>query len=570
MEISRKIKSKIEDGFFREMWQEIKWLFTYIRRYRMVVFIHITIGIVATVMSLVSSLAMRRLIDVVTGFQTGAILGAASTMAGLLIGSVIMNAAASRVAAIINVRVQNGIQAEVYDRMLRTDWQSLEKFRSGDLINRLNGDVNSISNGVTGFLPSFVTGTVQFLGSLTIILFYDPVMALIALIGAPVYVLSSRTLVKRMREYNKKTKEIGSQVMSFHEDSFRNLSTIKSFGVMDGFRDRMHDMQDTYRTAMLDYNRFSVITGMIMSIVGLAISGACFGWGVYRLWSNVISYGTMTMFLQLTNMLRGAFSTLIGLVPMLISISTSAGRIMAVIELPEEDGAREVADISGECEVLLKNVSFTYNDGDTPVFENINFCAKPGELVALTGASGEGKTTMVRIILGLIKPTEGEAKIVADGSEMLLSAATRKAFAYVPQGNTILAGTIAENLRMVNPDASEEEMQNALKLACADEFVNRLPEGVNSNTGELGHGFSEGQAQRISVARALMQNAPVLILDEATSALDEDTEKRMIDNIVTDGRVRTCIIITHRQATAAVCNRRYKLKGTGLSEETSL
>ena len=552
------------------MWQEIKWLFTYIRRYRLAVLIHIIIGVIATVMSLVSSLAMRRLIDVVTGFQTGAIVGAVSAMVGLLLGSVLMNAVASRVAAIINVRVQNGIQAEVYDRMLRTDWQALEQFRSGDLINRLNGDVNSVSNGVTGFLPSFVTGTVQFLGSLIIILFYDPVMALIALIGAPIYVIASRTLVKRMREYSKKTKEIGSQVMSFHEDSFRNLSTIKSFGVMDGFNERMHDMQGRYRSAMLDYNRFSVITSMVMSVVGLIISGGCFGWGVYRLWSHAISYGTMTMFLQLANMLRAAFSTLIGLVPTLISVTTSAGRIMAVIELPEEPGAREAVDIPGECEVRLENVSFTYEDGEAPVIENINFSAKPGELVALTGASGEGKTTMVRIMLGLVRPTEGEAKLVSEAGEKVLSAATRKAFAYVPQGNTVLAGTIAENLRMVKPDATEAQMQEALKLACADEFVNKLPDGVNSNTGELGHGFSEGQAQRISVARALMQNAPVLILDEATSALDEDTEKRMIDNIVSDGRVKTCIIITHRPTTAAVCNRRYVLKGTSLFEGSCL
>lgn len=565
MGFSEKIKSKIKDGTFRDMWRELKWLWTYVCRYKWVVFIHIIIGVLGTVMSLLSSLAMRDVIDIVTGFDSGRIIGAFIWLSALMVGSVVMNAVASRVAAIINIRVQNGIQGEVYDRMLRTDWQALEQFRSGDLINRLNGDVNTVASGVTGFLPGFVTGTVQFLGSLIIMLFYDPVMALIALIGAPVYVIASRALVKRMREYSSRMKEIGSQVMSFHEDSFRNLSTIKSFGVMDGFRDRMHVMQETYRTAMLDYNRFSVITGLIMSIVGLGISAGCFIWGVYRLWHYAITYGTMTMFLQLTNMLRGAFSGLIALVPMLISITTSAERIMSVIELPEEPGARETADIPSECSVELRNVSFAYNDAE-PVLENIDFKANSGEMVALTGASGEGKTTMIRIILGLVRPSQGEAMLLSDSGEMTLSAATRKAFAYVPQGNTILAGTIAENLRMVKPDASEEEMREALRLACADEFVDRLPDGVNSSTGEHGHGFSEGQAQRIAVARALMQDAPVLILDEATSALDENTEKRMLDNIVADGRIKTCIIITHRPATAAICSRHYMLKGTGIVE----
>lgn len=566
MGISEKIITKIKDGTFREMWQEIKWLWTYIRRYRWTVFIHIFIGVLATLMSLLSSLAMRRLIDVVTGFQSGQIIGGFITLGCLLLGNIVMNAAAARIAAFINIRVLNGIQAEVYDRMLRTDWQSLEQFRSGDLINRLNGDVNTIANGITGFLPGFVTGAVQFFGSLIIILCYDPVMALIALIGAPVYVIASRVLIKRMREYNQKMKDISSQVMSFHEDSFRNMSSIKSFGVMDGFRDRLHIMQETYRTAMLDYNRFSVITSLVMSVIGLGISAGCFVWGVYRLWHFAISYGTMTMFLQLTNMLRAAFTSLVGLVPMLISITTSAGRIMAVIELPEEPGARESADIPDNCDVELRNVSFAY-DGAEPVLENIDFSARSGEFVALTGASGEGKTTMIRIILGLVRPTDGEAKLVGGDGEITLSAATRKAFAYVPQGNTILAGTIAENLRMIKPDATEEEMQEALRLACADDFVNRLPDGVNSSTGELGHGFSEGQAQRIAVARALMQAAPVLILDEATSALDENTEKRMLDNIIADGRVKTCILITHRPATAGICSRRYVLKGTGLVEE---
>lgn len=565
MTFSQKIKNRIEDGTFKDLWHEIKWVWTYVRRYKGVVFIHVIIGVLGTVMSLLSSLAMRSLIDVVTGFESGRIIGVFISLAFLMVGSVVMNAAASRVAAKINIRVQNGIQGEVYDRMLRTDWQELEQFRSGDLINRLNSDVSTVASGVTGFLPGFVTGTVQFLGALIIMLCFDPVMALIALIGAPVYVVSSRMLVKRMREYSRKMKEIGSQVMSFHEDSFRNLSTIKSFGVMDGFRERMYSMQDAYRTAMLEYNWFSVITGFVMSVVGLGISSGCFIWGVYRLWHYAITYGTMTMFLQLANMLRGAFSSLVALVPMLISITTSADRIMSVIGLPEEPGARETADIPPGCSVELRNVSFAYNNS-APVIENINFSAKCGEMVALTGASGEGKTTMIRIILGLVRPSEGEAVLVGENGELTLSAATRKAFAYVPQGNTILAGTIAENLRMVKTDATEKEMWAALKLACADEFVEKLPDGVNSSTGELGHGFSEGQAQRIAVARALLQNAPVLILDEATSALDENTEKSMLDNIASDGRVKTCIIITHRPGTAAICGRHYVLKGTDLLE----
>ena len=544
-------------------------MFTYIRRYRAVVGIHILLGILGTALSLLSSVAMKTLIDVVTGFQTGAIVTAAAWMAGMLLGSAAMQAAASRIAAVINIRVQNGIQAEVYDRMLRTDWASLEQFRSGDLLNRLNTDVTSVSGGVTGLLPSFVTAAVQFLGSLMIILCYDPVMALIALIGAPLSVLCSRTLVRRMRSYNRRMKDISSEVMSFHEDSLRNLTSIKAFGIMDGFRDRMCAMQGKYRETYLDYNRFSVIAGFVMSIVGLLVSAGCFGWGVYRLWTHAISYGAMMMFLQLTTMLRSAFSSLIGLVPTAVSITTSAGRLMAIADLPEEPGARERVSVPEPCTVELRDVTFAYPGGE-PVLEHVDFRARPGEVVALTGASGEGKTTMIRLMLGLVRPEDGSVCLTgADGRCLPVTAATRTAFSYVPQGNTVFAGTIADNLRMVRPEATDAELIAALETACAYDFVRQLPDGIYARTGELGHGLSEGQAQRIAVARAVLRGAPVLLLDEATSALDEATEQRMLENLMHSGRVQTCVLITHRAATAERCPRRYTLRGTRLTEETA-
>lgn len=567
MTLSKKLKEKIADGSFREMLREAKWMFRYIKTYRIVVLIHILLGVLGTLMSLLSSVAMKQLIDVVTGFETGGIVAAAIYMAGFMLGNVLMQAASSRIAAVINIRVQNGIQAEIYDRMLRTDWESLEQFRSGDLLNRLNNDVGAVASGVTSLLPGLISASVQFVGALVIILIYDPIMALIALIGAPLSVICSRYLVRRMRDYNSRMKGVGSEVMSFHEDSFRNLTTIKAFGIMDIFRDKMLDVQAKYRSTYLEYNRFSVLTGMVMAIVGLLISAGCFGWGVYRLWSHDITYGLMTMFLQLATMLRSAFSTIIGLVPTAISVTTSAGRIMAVVELPEEEGAREKADIPDNVSIVLDNVSFAYADSDN-VLDKACFEAKPGELVAITGASGEGKTTIIRLLLGLIRPQNGKALLVGDGGEALeVSAATRDAFSYVPQGNTIFAGTIAENLRMVKPDATDEELWNALRIACADGFVSKLTGGIDSEMGEMGRGFSEGQAQRLAVARALLKGAPIMLLDEATSALDELTERSMLKNLTECGLVKTCIIVTHRPATAAVCSRHFALDGTTISEK---
>ena len=559
MAITRKLRQKVHDGSVREMWQEMKWIFAYIRRYRAAVGIHILLGILGTALSLLSSVAMKTLIDVVTGFETGAIWSAAAWMAGLLLGSAAMQAAASRIAAVVDIRVQNGIQAEVYDRILRTDWVSLEQFRSGDLLNRLNTDVGAVAGGVTGLLPSFVSAAVQFLGSLIIILCYDPVMALIALIGAPLSVLCSRTLVHRMRGYNRRMKDISSEVMSFHEDSLRNLTSVKAFGIMDGFRDRMCAMQEKYRETYLDYNRFSVVAGFVMSVVGLLVSAGCFGWGAYRLWTHAISYGAMMMFLQLTTMLRSAFSALIGLVPSAISITTSAGRLMAIVNLPEEPGARETAQIPTPCTVELHDVTFAYPGGE-PVLEHVDFHAAPGEVVALTGPSGEGKTTMIRLMLGLIRPAQGSVSLTgADGQRLPASAATRAAFSYVPQGNTLLSGTIAENLRLVRPDASDEELLAVLRTACADRFIEKLPNGINSPVSEHGGGFSEGQAQRISIARALLCGAPILLLDEATSALDVETERRVLRSVMAQRQKRTCIVTTHRPSVLELCDRVYRV-----------
>ena len=306
-----------------------------------------------------------------------------------------------------------------------------------------------------------------------------------------------------------------------------------------------------------------------MSIVGLLVSAGCFGWGVYRLWTHAISYGVMMMFLQLTTMLRSAFSSLIGLVPTAVSITTSAGRLMAIADLPEEPGARERVSVPEPCTVELRDVTFAYPGGE-PVLERVDFRAGPGEVVALTGASGEGKTTMIRLMLGLVRPEGGSVCLAgADGQCLPVTAATRAAFSYVPQGNTVFAGTIADNLRMVRPEATDAELIAALETACAYDFVSQLPDGIYARTGELGHGLSEGQAQRIAVARAVLCGAPVLLLDEATSALDEATEQRMLQNLMRSGSVRTCVLITHRAATAERCPRRYALRGTHLTEETA-
>ena len=556
----RKAKQKIREGWLREFARELRWLRTYIRRYRGTVAVHILLGVLAIAMSLGTSVASKFLIDAVTGYRTGVIGRAAAAMAGMLLGSLAMKSVASRVGAVLNIRVQNEIQAEVYRRVLSTDWESLDAFRSGDLMQRLTGDVSTVSGGVTGFVPSLISSGVQFAGALAIMLYYDPTMAVIALLGVPVSAVSSRVLLGRMRSYNHKMKDLSGEVMSFYEDSLSNLTSVKAFGITDVFSGMMTDLQGRYREEYLQYNRFSVHTSAFLSLVGMAVSACCFGWGVYRLWSGAITYGTMTMFLQLAASLSSAFSSLISLVSTAVSLSTSAGRIMAVVQLPEEE--QNGPDLRGEPELTLElhQVDFAYRTGET-VLHGADLTAGPGELIAVTGPSGDGKTTLLRIMLGLVRPRSGRAVLCTAGGELPLSAATRSAFAYVPQGNSMFAGTIEDNLRLTKPDASPEEMERALRTACAWDFVQELPGALRYTVGGRGKGLSEGQAQRLAVARALLRGAPILLLDEATSALDEATEEQMLRNLMDSGLVHTCIFVTHRPGTMKFCTRQYTVHG---------
>lgn len=561
MEFFQRVKRKIDDGFLQEFAGELRWLWQYIRRYRATVAIHILLGVLGILMSLGSSVASKHLIDAVTGYQSGAIGLAASLMVGMRLGNIAMRSISSRVGAVINIRVQNEMQAEVYRRILATDWESVERFRSGDLLNRLNTDAGAVASGVTTLIPCLISSSVQFIGAFGIIAYYDPTMAAIALLGVPVSVLASRVLIRRMRAYNREMKGIYSDLMSFHEDSFQNITSIKAFGITGLFDRKMDGLLHTYRGSYLQYNQFSVKTTALMSLMGLAVSAGCFGWGVYRLWAGAISYGSMTMFLQLASSLGAAFSTLIGLAPTAISISTSAGRVMAVVELPAEDAAPADGFLrEGAFSLDLTGVRFAYRGGDT-VLRDVNMAARPGDLIALTGPSGEGKTTLLRILLGLVRPSQGEAALTGEsGRRYPVSAATRGAFGYVPQGNSIFAGTIADNLRLTRPDATDAELETVLRAACAYDFVKELPGGLQYVVGGRGKGLSEGQAQRIAVARALLRGAPILLLDEATSALDEDTEERMLHNLMEGGWVRTCILVTHRSGSRRFCTRGYRVQ----------
>jgi ABC-type multidrug transport system fused ATPase/permease subunit len=338
----------------------------------------------------------------------------------------------------------------------------------------------------------------------------------------------------------------------------------------------LHEIQKEYIKNKLKYQKAYIGIAMINVLLSLIVSYAGYGWGIYRVWSGAITYGSMTMFLSLSSSMTSTFNALLSLAPMLINISTSAERLMDIVEMPKEDYSNDpdvkaFAAANKETGISLKisDTDYSYRNGNE-VFKGVCIDAAPHEIVALVGPSGEGKTTMLRLILSLVSGKNGENYLWGENSfttenkettnKILLNAASRQLFSYVPQGNTMLSGTIAENMRFVKPDATDEEVWEALDMACAREFVEKMPNGINSELKERGGGISEGQAQRLSIARAIIRKSPLLLLDEATSALDVATERRVLKNIMKDDYPRTLIVTTHRPTVLSACNRVYAIK----------
>ena len=563
----KRIWQKIKEGKLRQVLSELAWIYGYGRRYRSAVAWYIFLGILGTGMSLVASVLSKNIVDVVTGFHTGALAPAAVFYVSMQLARIGVNAWTGRISAKIEVKVDQEIRAEVYDKIMEADWQAMSQYHSGDLLNRMDNDVASVSSSVLGWLPDLVTRLVQFLGALGIILYYDPTLAGLALLSAPVTLAVSRTLMGRMRQYSRQVREVSSQVRMFNEESFQNIQVIKSFGLGGLYSRKLRQVQGDYRQVKLAYNKFSVAASALMSLVGTAVSVVCFGWGVYRLWGGYITYGTMILFLQMAGSLSGSFGALVKLVPSAISAATAAGRIMAVTELPREDRSQDkeawkllAENRADGIRVETRDLGFSYQDGDV-VLDCANFYADPGEIVALVGPSGEGKTTMLRLLLGIVRPQAGHVAVTGQrtGQSLTASASTRAFFAYVPQGNTMFAGTVAENLRIMAQDAAEEDLWRVLDLACAGDFVRKLPQGLDTKLKEGGGGLSSGQVQRLSIARALLADAPVLLLDEATSALDVSTERKVLRNVLRAEAHKTVIVTTHRPSVLNICNRVYQI-----------
>lgn len=563
------IIKRIKEGRLKEFYQQTIWIYAYVRRYWKSIVLYTLMGLGSTAVSLTGSLLSKDLVDIITGHKASALIQTFVLYVSFSVGNIFMTQLLNYVSSMISLKVDNDMKADIFEKMLETQLEPLTAYHTGDLLTRWSSDASTISNGVLNWIPNLIIYTTRFISALAVVLYYDTAFALLAMMGIPVSVLMSKSLLSKMQANNRQSAAMNAKMSGFNQETFSNIQTIKAFDLIPLYAKKLRTLQKDYYIMKKGFQRLSVFTSITMSLVGVLISYSCYALGIYKVWTGDISYGTMTLFLSLSSSLTSTLNTLINMVPTAVSITTAAGRLMDILNMPREDYSQrgKIAQFykrnaqHGLCIEAL-DISYTYHNGKN-VFEHASVSAAPHQIAALVGPSGEGKTTMLRILLSLIEPQSGTMHICAanDPADAIgFCPSARQLFSYVPQGNTMFSGTIAENMRNVKPDATDAEIVEVLKTACAWNFVSALPDGINSMIGERGSGLSEGQAQRLSIARALLRKSPILLLDEATSALDVATERSILKNIMADDYPRTCIVTTHRPTVLNICSKVYAIQ----------
>ena len=536
----------------------LKWLWNAWRGNQLQAVLNASIGLLSVGVSLGHVWAMKRAIDVASGTVEGNLYWAVGVMAVLILLDFALNIAGTWVRNILGIKAQNRMQQRMLDRILRSVWRGREYHHSADVLNRLEFDVNNVVNFLTETIPSTLSVLAMFIGAFLYLFSMDKVLAVIVIGIFPMFLAVSKIYVGQMRHLTRQVRDSDSKVQSVLQETIQHRMLIKTLESDSAMVERLGNTQSELRHRVVRRTKFSVFSNMVVNF-GFAFGYlVAFLWAAIRMSAHTLSFGGMTAFLQLVNRIQGPARNLTKLVPAFVSVFTAAERLMELEEDPLEEQGTPIY-IKAPCGIRLQNVGYAYEDGGgDKVIDGLSFDFKPGSCTAILGETGAGKTTLVRMILALVQPQDGKIEIYHGSTHQALSPLHRCNFVYVPQGNTLMSGTIRENLRLGKLDATDEEMLEALHTSCAD-FVNDLPDGLNTICSEQGGGLSEGQAQRIAIARSLLRDRSVMLFDEATSALDPDTERQLLNNILS-AHDKTIIFITHRPAVIDYCDQTLKLE----------
>ncbi len=527
------------------------WLWLAWKGNRTQAMINAIIGLLGVMVSLTVVWGMQHAIDVSSHVISGSIVMAVVVLGILFFADFGLHVASIWVRNLLGIKAQNRMQQHLLDRMLRSEWKGRDSYHSGDVLNRLEFDVTNVVTFLTETIPNSLSTLTLFIGAFTYLALMDWRLAIVIIAMVPFFILLSRVYVRQMRRLVKDVRTSDSKVQSVLQESIQHRVLIKTLESDDFIVNRLETTQNKLRKKVVKKTKFSIFSSTVLQfgfVLGYLIA---FAWAAFRLSAGTLTFGGMTAFLQLVNKIQSPARQLTQLVPAFVSVFTAAERLMELEEVPLEKQG-DAIELEAPCGIKLNNISYQYFDADTPVIKDLSFDFHPGSCTAVLGETGSGKTTLIRILLALLKPTSGSVEIYGREERMELNPLMRTNFVYVPQGNTLMSGTIRENLKMGKENATEEEMNKALKKSCAA-FVLNLPNGLDTVCSEQGGGLSEGQAQRIAIARSLLRDKSIMIFDEATSALDPETEKQLLKNILAH-HDKTVIFITHRPAVVEYCN----------------
>ncbi len=541
-----------------------KWVLGYTKPYVPRLLLILVFDILATLLSVGMAIIGKELIDRAIDGELSQLWKIIALYVLVIFGSAALSLVSGLFSTVVYEKFGFGIRKKVYRRILDTTWLDISKYHTGDLMTRLTSDVSAVADGISTTIPTVLRLLIELIVTFFTLAYYDLKLALFALLVAPVAMLSSMILGNKLKYLQVKVQQSESKYRSFMQESLANILIEKSFCLEDYSEEKLTQMRDERFYWVFKKNRTNMFAQAAMGLSFQLGYVVAFTWGVICVANKTITYGTMTVFLQLVNRVQAPIVSLAQVVPRIISMLASAGRIIELQNLPKEhfQGSAIQPEKIG---VKVSNVSFGYSD--ELVFDDATTEIKPGEFTAIVGKSGIGKTTLVRLIMAFTKNMTGNIEFFNDeGQKMKASPDARKFIAYVPQGNTLFSGTIKENILMGNMDASDEEVIKALESAAAYDFVREFPKGIDTLIGEKGIGISEGQAQRIAIARALVRRAPFMILDEATSSLDESTELKVLEGIRKWRPSPTCLLITHRRSVLQYCDREIVIENKKLRD----
>lgn len=524
------------------------------------------VGLLSVGVSLAQVWAVKRAIDVASHVVPGNVYWAVGLMGFLILADFALNVGGVWIRNVLGIRAQNRMQQRMLDRILRSEWHGRERMHSGDVLNRLESDVNTVVDFLTETIPNTLSVLTMFLGAFFYLFSMDKVLSIVIVIMIPIFLAFSKIYMSKMRFLTRQVRNSDSQVQSVLQETIQHRMLIKTLEAVEATVNRLENTQRELRDRVMMRTRFNVLSNFFLNF-GFALGYlVAFLWAALRMGAGTLTFGGMTAFLQLVNKIQTPARNLTKLAPAFVSVFTAAERLMELEENPLEDQGTPIF-MPSPCGIRLDDISYGYDKdelSDSTHFHNrtiinhLSFDFRPGSCTAILGETGAGKTTLIRLILALLRPQEGRVAIYSAEKSEILTPRHRCNFVYVPQGNTLLSGTIRENLRLGKLDATDEEMKAALHQSCAD-FVMELPQGLDTLCSEQGGGLSEGQAQRISIARSLLRNRSIMLFDEATSALDPETERQLLQNLLSS-HDKTIIFITHRPAVIEYCDQTLKLE----------